>query len=136
MRGILAAAAAAAIALVAVPVHADETPQAVATDGLAPLKDWPARSPYTGDKKAIAIGADAYNQNCARCHGLEMISGGIAPDLRKVPAGEEGDDLFSERMHHGAHRNGMQVMPQFYGLLPNEELWAIRAYMISKNIPE
>ena len=66
-----------------------------------------------------------------------MISGGIAPDLRKVPADQDGDDLFSERMHKGAQRNGATDDAEvFFGLLPNEELWAIRAYIISKNIPE
>lgn len=140
MRGIFAGAAAVALAMgaafVGLPVHADEAPAKVDTAGLPALKDWPARSPYTGNKQAIAIGAQAYNENCARCHGLEMISGGIAPDLRKVPADQEGDDLFTTRMHEGAQRNGVTMMPKFYGLLPNEELWAIRAFMISKNIPE
>ena len=140
MRAIFAGAAAVAVAvgavLVVLPVVADEAPQKVDTGGLPALKDWPTKSPYTGNKEAIDIGASAYNQNCARCHGLEMISGGIAPDLRKVPADQEGDDLFTERMHQGAQRNGTTVMPKFYGLLPNEELWAIRAFMISKNIPE
>ena len=124
------------LGIYALPARSDEAPQKVDTGNLPPLKDWPSKSPYTGNKEAIDIGASAYNQNCARCHGLEMISGGIAPDLRKVPADQEGDDLFSERMHHGAQRNGATVMPQFFGLLPNEELWAIRAFMISKNIPE
>ena len=140
MKGILAGVAVAAAALgaafVVLPVYADESPAKVDTSKLPPLKDWPSKSPYTGNKEAVAIGSDAYGQNCARCHGLEMISGGIAPDLRKVPADQEGDDLFSERMHKGAQRNGATMMPVFFGLLPNEELWAIRAYIISKNIPE
>jgi cytochrome c-550 PedF len=140
MRGIVAAAAAVALAggaaFVGLQAHADEAPAKVDTSKLPPLKDWPSKSPYTGNADAISIGAQAYNENCARCHGLEMISGGIAPDLRKVPADQEGDDLFTERMHKGAQRNGVTMMPVFYGLLPNEELWAIRAFMISKNIPE
>ena len=140
MKGIFGGAAALALAagavFVGLPVRADEEPKKIDTGGLAPLKDWPAKSPYTGNKEAITIGAQAYNENCARCHGLEMISGGIAPDLRKVPSDQEGDDLFTQRMHEGAQRNGVTMMPKFFGLLPNEELWAIRAFMISKNIPE
>jgi mono/diheme cytochrome c family protein len=31
------------------------------------------------NKLALKIGASAYNQNCARCHGLEAVTGGIAP---------------------------------------------------------
>ena len=34
---------------------------------------------------AIKIGGSAYGQNCARCHGLGAVSGGIAPDLRLLP---------------------------------------------------
>ena len=37
----------------------------------------------------MQIGSSAYNQNCARCHGLEVISGGIAPDLRLLPLGKQ-----------------------------------------------
>ena len=119
------------------PAAGDEGVQSVDTKGLPKLGDkWLDKDPFVGNKTAIDVGASAYNQNCARCHGLEMISGGIAPDLRKVPADQEGDDLFSLRMHKGAQRDGMTEMPVFYGLLPQETLWAIRAYMVSKNIPE
>lgn len=117
--------------------RADEAPVAVDTQGLPKLGDtWLTKDPFVGNQTAISVGASAYNQNCARCHGLEMISGGIAPDLRHVPTDQEGDDLFIERMHKGAQRNGMTLMPVFNGLLPQETLWAIRAYMVSKHIED
>ena len=119
------------------PARGDEAPVAVDTQGLPKLgDDWKDRDPFVGNKVAIEVGASAYNQNCARCHGLEMISGGIAPDLRHVPLDEEGDELFKERMLHGAQRNGTTLMPQFAGLLPQEALWAVRAYMVSKHIED
>ena len=50
--------------------------QAVDTTGLKNLgADFLASNPYRKDKTAIRIGDSAYNQNCARCHGLEAISG-------------------------------------------------------------
>jgi cytochrome c-550 PedF len=65
--------------------HGDVTPQAVDTRTLPQLgKELKAENPYRGHGEAIRVGASAYNQNCARCHGLEAISGGIAPDLRKM----------------------------------------------------
>ena len=65
--------------------HGDVTPQAVDTKDVPKLGEaWRAENPYRGDAKAMAIGNSAYSQNCARCHGLEAISGGIAPDLRKM----------------------------------------------------
>jgi mono/diheme cytochrome c family protein len=48
-------------------------------------KDWLPKNPYLGNKEAIRIGDSAFNQNCARCHGLGAVSGGIAPDLRYLP---------------------------------------------------
>ena len=56
--------------------HGDVTPQKVETKGLTPLgEEWvdenPYRAPSKDHDKAVEIGASAYNQNCARCHGLE-----------------------------------------------------------------
>ena len=63
--------------------HGDVQPQPVNTDGLPPLGEtWRDENPYRGNEHAVKVGSSAYNQNCARCHGLEVISGGIAPDLR------------------------------------------------------
>ena len=61
--------------------HGDVTPQAVDTSELPQLGDeWLKTNPYTGNELAIKIGDSAYNQNCARCHGLEVISGGTGDD--------------------------------------------------------
>jgi len=63
--------------------HGDVTPQAVDTKGLPELGEtWRAENPYRKNEAAVKIGSSAFNQNWARCHGLEAISGGIAPDLR------------------------------------------------------
>ncbi|WCS27692.1 cytochrome c-550 PedF [Methylobacterium sp. NMS14P] len=114
--------------------HGDVQPQPVNTDGLKPLgAEWVAENPYKGDKHAVAIGASGFNQNCARCHGLEMISGGLAPDLRYLPQGKEGDEYFVERMKHGAVINGVTKMPAFEGVISQEGLWAIRSYIESKH---
>ncbi len=53
--------------------------------GLPVLGDkWRDENPYRTNALAQKIGASAYGQNCARCHGLEAVSGGIAPDLRQL----------------------------------------------------
>ena len=63
--------------------HGDVTPQAMETKGLLPLgEEWLSENPYRGNPLAIKIGEHGYTQNCARCHGLEALSGGLAPDLR------------------------------------------------------
>ncbi|HPR08513.1 MAG TPA: cytochrome c-550 PedF, partial [Denitromonas sp.] len=91
--------------------------------------DWLPENPYHGDKEAIRIGDSAYNQNCARCHGLGGISGGIAPDLRMLPEGAEGDEIFMQRIRNGATRNGKVYMPPFEGILQQEAMWSIRAWL-------
>lgn len=100
-------------------------------------------NPYTGDKEAIRIGSSAYNQNCARCHGLEVISGGISPDLRKMNAEcdsfagkkakeqckTEMDTYFRNSVLGGKVRGDRVYMPAFAGILNQEAIWAIKAYV-------
>ncbi len=110
--------------------HGDVQPQAVDTSALPQIgEDWVEKNPYTGNADAIELGASAYNQNCARCHGLGAVSGGIAPDLRLLPEGEEGDEWYIMRARNGAIRNGVTYMPKFEGILSQEALWAIKAWI-------
>lgn len=115
--------------------HGDVTPQQVDISGLPKLgAEWESENPYRGNARALEVGASAYNQNCARCHGLDVISGGIAPDLRQLDKGEEGDSWFIMRMQSGAVRNGITYMPVFDGVLPREALWSIRTFIESKHV--
>lgn len=124
--------------------HGDVTPQAVDTKDLPQLgADWRAENPYRKHDGAVRIGSSAYNQNCARCHGLEAISGGIAPDLRKMDnecvslrddkrktaCVKEIDEYFSSTVRRGRTRNGAVYMPPFDGILTQEAVWAIKAYL-------
>lgn len=112
--------------------HGDAAPQPVDTEGLEPLgEEWRDTNPYRdkGNKLAISIGASGYNSNCARCHGLEVKSGGLAPDLRYLEEDEDGDSWFLSRVRAGAHINGVTKMPKFEGLLSQEAMWAIRTYI-------
>jgi cytochrome c-550 PedF len=110
--------------------HGDVTPQAVDTHTLKQLgEEYLASNPYRGDKEAIRIGTSAFTQNCARCHGLGAISGGFAPDLRYLPPGDEGDEIFLQRIRNGSSRNGRVYMPPFEGILSQEAMWSIRAWL-------
>ena len=143
----LGAALAAIVAIGAplvVAAHGNVTPQAVDTTGLAPLGDaWRADNPYSGNPAAIEIGASGFNQNCARCHGLEAISGGIAPDLRRLDNDcaslkdkarrdacvKDNDDYMITTVRHGRSRNGAVYMPPFEGVLSQEAMWAIKSWL-------
>lgn len=127
--------------------HGDVTPQAVDTHTLPQLgAKWLPSNPYStgpAHAEALRIGTSAYNQNCARCHGLEAISGGIAPDLRKIDADctgmasdsakkacfEEIDEYFVATVRRGRTRDGRVYMPPFEGILNQEAIWAIKTYL-------
>ncbi|OSQ48947.1 cytochrome c-550 PedF [Marivita geojedonensis] len=117
--------------------HGDVAPQAVDTTGLpANGDDWLTENPYRAEAAgeevwalAVSIGASGYNQNCARCHGLEVISGGLAPDLRFLEAEEYGDEWYVERFREGYTQNGITKMPAFGELLGQDAAWAIRTYI-------
>jgi mono/diheme cytochrome c family protein len=57
------------------------------------------------------------------------VSGGNAPDLRYLPAGDEGDEIFLVRVRRGATRDGRVYMPPFEGILSQEAMWTIRAWL-------
>jgi cytochrome c-550 PedF len=130
--------------------HGDVVPQAVDTHTLPSLGDkWEVSNPYStgpASQEALRIGTSAYNQNCARCHGLDAISGGIAPDLRKLDADCTGmadankkkacfaemDEYFLATVRRGRMRDGRVYMPPFEGLLNQEAIWSIRTYLESR----
>lgn len=131
--------------------HGDVTPQAVDTSTLPTLDEMLDENPFTGNKEAIRIGASAYNQNCARCHGLEAISGGISPDLRKLNdlcsfyadpeqkatcEREEVDTYYRNTVLGGRVRNGNVYMPPFAGILQQEAIWAIKSYIETRPYEE
>ncbi|MYN47749.1 cytochrome c-550 PedF [Pseudoduganella sp. FT93W] len=124
--------------------HGNVVPQSVDTTGLPPVGDkWADQNPYRGNKLALKIGASAYNQNCARCHGLEAVTGGIAPDLRmldrdcvdvkndnkKKACFKEIDNYFLTSIRNGKVRNGAVYMPPFEGVFNQEAMWAIKTYL-------
>ncbi len=111
--------------------HGDVIPQAVDVSKLPPLKESTNKNPYAGNADAIKLGASAYGQNCARCHGLGAVSGGIAPDLRLLPTDAATDEYFKGKVQSGAIRNGVTYMPSFKDVFKEEAIWAIRSYIVS-----
>ena len=118
-----------------VSAHGDVTPQPVDTTGLPELgEEWLEENPWRDPSKpewklAVQKGASGFNQNCARCHGLEAVSGGTAPDVRFIEANAEGDAWFVERFTLGYAQGGVTKMPAFGELLGQEAGWAIRTYI-------
>lgn len=115
--------------------HGDTAPQAVDTAGLPDLpEEMATENPWREAEpevlfKAVEVGGKGFNSNCARCHGLEAISGGLAPDLRFLEANDMGDEWFLDRILHGYEQNGAVKMPPFEGILNQQAIWAIRTYI-------
>ena len=113
--------------------HGDAAPQKVDTKGLQEVSSDVSKNPFSRNQKAIDVGKTAYNQNCARCHGLGAKSGGIAPDLRLLTDGD--DEFFLGMVRGGVVRNGNVYMPPFpEEIIPNSALWAIYSWL--ETIPE
>ncbi|RXJ85981.1 cytochrome c-550 PedF [Arcobacter cloacae] len=113
--------------------HGDAAPQKVDTKGLPDIGIEVTKNPFSGNSKAIEVGKTAYNQNCARCHGLGAKSGGMAPDLRLLTDGD--DELFLGFVRGGSVRNGNVYMPPFpEEIIPNSALWAIYSWL--ETLPE
>lgn len=131
------AAAFAAMTALSAHGHGDVAPQPVDTTALPDVgEEWLTENPYraaaVGEEAwlaAIEIGSSGYNQNCARCHGLGAVSGGLAPDLRYLEAEEYGDEWYVERFVEGYTQNGTTKMPAFGELLGQKAAWAIRTYI-------
>ncbi|AOW13725.1 cytochrome c-550 PedF [Hydrogenophaga crassostreae] len=154
-RGLARGCVAAVTALIAVAAfaHGDVVPQSVDTHTLPQLGDkWRETNPFSKGEahaEALRIGASAYNQNCARCHGLEAISGGISPDLRKIDTDcvgmadeakknacfQEIDDYFLGTVRRGRTRGGRVYMPPFEGILTQEAIWSIKTYLETRREP-
>jgi cytochrome c-550 PedF len=118
--------------------HGDVTPQPVDTGALPDLgKELCSENPFrvgnehgSLNEEAIKVGRSGYAGNCAVCHGIEAMSGGLTPDLRELE--EWDDEYFIGRVTNGTGRG----MPSFRENLDQTAIWAIRTYVESLPKPE
>ena len=138
-----------ALAPLSALAHGDVTPQAVDTHSLPPLgEELRSENPYRGLAEAIKVGFSAYTQNCARCHGIEAVSGGMSPDLREMDSEcleqkdeakkstcfKEVDNYFMSTTLKGRVRNGAVYMPPYKGIFNQEAIWAMKAYLETRRV--
>lgn len=133
--------------LFSLAVHANEIAVApsVSPDGLAPLGEtWLEANPYRGQAAAVAIGRAAYNQACARCHGVDAATNTApAPDLRQInrycrriadrelnaACVRDNDAWFAKSVRYGKVIVGVSHMPAWQGVLKQELAWAIQVFI-------
>ena len=141
------------LVLMALPLAANEVAIAPQVDasrlpvlGVA----WSAANPYRGQpaaSDAVALGRDAYNQACARCHGADASTNAApAPDLRNLDRGcrriadtelkawcqRDNDAYFAKSVRGGKVIVGVTHMPPWDGVLKQELAWAIQLFIESR----
>lgn len=138
------------LALAAQPLAAQEIAVApeVSAAGLPALgPQWLSANPYRHQPAAAdarAIGREAYNQACARCHGVDASTNAApAPDLRNLDRGcrritepalkarcqADNDAYFAKTVRQGKVILGVTHMPPWQGVLPQELGWAIQIFV-------
>jgi alcohol dehydrogenase (cytochrome c) len=80
----------------------------------------------------LAAGEQAYNQNCAACHGASMAGGQFAPALKGLPFQRKWGGVQLDKLYEYM-RNSMP--PQNTGGLPTESYAAILAMLMKQNDP-
>lgn len=93
------------------------------TSGPRAIANPPARAQ---PRNEVAAGRLAYHTYCSRCHGLNAVSGGVAPDLRYSPF--LNNDTWYRIVLHGLLAN--RGMANFSSVLNQRRAQDIRAYVI------
>ena len=79
-----------------------------------------------GTPETINRGQALYNLHCGRCHGGDLMSGGLVPDLRHLDPAKH--DLFEEIVLDGILRGSGMVA--FADVLSKEDSVAIQDYVL------
>jgi mono/diheme cytochrome c family protein len=76
-------------------------------------------------QSAADAGRDVYAEHCAPCHGERLMATGAAPDLKLLRADQQAH--FDEIV-----RNGKGQMPAWEGMITDEDISRIWAYVRSR----
>jgi polar amino acid transport system substrate-binding protein len=87
-----------------------------------------------GDSDEVAAGHKLFNDNCAHCHGPDAVQGERRRNLRLLRHryGEDMDPTFMTTVTHGRVSKGM---PNWSGILSDDQFHAILAYLQSVQEP-
>ena len=95
-----------------------------ATTALVAALSLVASTAWAQDQARIAAGERVYTTFCAPCHGEELVSTGQTFDLRRLKA--EDRVRFDNSV-----RNGKNQMPPWRGVLNDQQIDSIWAYIRS-----
>ena len=102
------------------------------------------KNPVASTPESIAAGKQAYDVNCAACHGnmaQGAVKAGIAISIIEEQRGKQAPDLTDGQWDHGSSdgeiyvviKRGMPptMMAGFDGRIPDKEIWSIVNYIRS-----
>jgi quinohemoprotein ethanol dehydrogenase len=92
-------------------------------------REVPAPPALTASAEQLATGGHLFHLNCANCHGSNVVSGGVIPDLRYLTATKH---LQFDGILSGARIN--RGMPNFALSLKPEEMALIHQYIIKRTL--
>lgn len=94
---------------------------------LPPDAPIPAPPPMTASAEVVQGGRILYTAYCATCHGGAAVSGGVIADLRHL--NQNKHEAFVSIVQNGIVSKGM---PSYSGVLKDEEIKAIQAFVIKR----
>lgn len=105
------------------------TPLAQAEEEAKPV------NPYAGDASVVEEGGSLFNQYCSHCHGQWADQGERPRDLRrlKLRYGDDAITAFLTTVTEGRLDKGM---PVWKGVLPDETIWKIYTFLMTKQSEE
>jgi mono/diheme cytochrome c family protein len=74
---------------------------------------------------AADVGREVYAEHCAQCHGERLMATGAAPDLKLLHTDQRA--RFDQIV-----RDGKGQMPSWAGMIPDDEIDQIWAYIRSR----
>ena len=92
-------------------------------------------NPYAGDASVVEEGGSLFNQYCSHCHGQWADQGERPRDLRrlKLRYGDDAITAFLTTVNEGRLDKGM---PVWKGVLPEETIWKIFTFLMTKQSEE
>lgn len=92
-------------------------------------------NPYAGDASVVEEGGSLFNQYCSHCHGQWADQGERPRDLRrlKLRYGDDAISTFLTTVNEGRLDKGM---PVWKGVLPEETIWKIFTFLMTKQSEE
>jgi polar amino acid transport system substrate-binding protein len=115
-------------------IHEDATNGATAVQPTPPTPAASETSGVSSNPQDIAAGRKLFNENCAHCHGPDAVQGEQRRNLRLLHQ-RYGDDMAQMFMTTVTHGRVSKGMPNWSGIISDEEFQKILAFLRSVQEP-